>query len=99
MAGFARVVTDYTTFAYLTDVFVLEAYQRRGLAHWMMRAVKAIVDDWPKLRGLMLMTHDQAAARMYERELGVVSFDKGPSAGLVMLEMGGRGKKAVPEEH
>src|SRR5579871_2823075 len=30
-AGFARAVTDYATFAYVADVFVLEAYRGRGL--------------------------------------------------------------------
>lgn len=30
--GFARLVTDYATFAYLTDVYVLEEHRRRGLA-------------------------------------------------------------------
>ncbi|KAK4089217.1 hypothetical protein Purlil1_6650 [Purpureocillium lilacinum] len=99
LCGLARVVTDYVTFAYLTDVFVLEDFQRRGLASWMMRALKETVDEWPNLRGLMLMTHDKAAARMYQRELGAVDFDKGPSAGLVMLEMGGKGMKDVPDEH
>ncbi|PHH67864.1 hypothetical protein CDD80_453 [Ophiocordyceps camponoti-rufipedis] len=98
MVGLARMVTDYVTFAYLTDVFVLSEFQRRGLATWMMRAVKEVVDEWPNLRGLMLMTHDKDAARMYTRELGAVDFDKGPSAGLVLLEMGGRGQKDVPEE-
>ncbi|KND88201.1 hypothetical protein TOPH_07248 [Tolypocladium ophioglossoides CBS 100239] len=99
MCGLARIVTDYVTFAYLTDVFVLEDYQRRGLASWMMRAVKEMVDEWPNLRGLILMTHDKAAARMYQRELGAVDFDEGPSAGLVLLEMGGRGQKDLPEDH
>ncbi|RCI09926.1 hypothetical protein L249_8610 [Ophiocordyceps polyrhachis-furcata BCC 54312] len=98
MAGLARIVTDYVTFAYLTDVFVLEEFQRRGLASWMMRALKELVDEWPNLRGLILMTHDKAAARMYKRELGAVDFDEGPSAGLVLLEMGGRGMKDVPPE-
>ncbi|KAF4595892.1 Acyl-CoA N-acyltransferase [Ophiocordyceps camponoti-floridani] len=97
MVGLSRMVTDYVTFAYLTDVFVLSEFQRRGLATWMMRAVKEVVDEWPNLRGLMLMTHDKDAARMYTRELGAVDFDKGPSAGLVLLEMGGKGQKDVPE--
>ncbi|OAQ74059.1 GNAT family N-acetyltransferase [Pochonia chlamydosporia 170] len=99
MIGLARIVTDYVTFAYLTDVFIIEEFQRRGLASWMMRALKELVDEWPNLRGLMLMTHDKAAARMYQRTLGAVDFDKGPSAGLVMLEMGGKGQKDVPDEH
>ncbi|KAF4504924.1 hypothetical protein G6O67_008313 [Ophiocordyceps sinensis] len=99
MVGLARIVTDYVTFAYLTDVFVLEDFQRKGLASWMMRALKELIDEWPNLRGLILMTHDKAAARMYQRELGAVEFDQGPSAGLVLLEMGGRAQKDVPPDH
>ena len=37
--GFARVITDYATFAYLADVFVLEAYQGRGLGKWLVKTV------------------------------------------------------------
>ncbi|KAL6852356.1 hypothetical protein ACO1O0_006899 [Amphichorda felina] len=97
--GFARLVTDYVSFAYLTDVFILQEYQRRGLASWMMRCIKEMVDEWPDLRGLMLMTHDKSAARMYEATLGAVDFDKGPSAGLTMLEMAGQAEKLLPKDH
>ncbi|KAF5025594.1 hypothetical protein F66182_2338 [Fusarium sp. NRRL 66182] len=96
MVGFARVVTDYVTLAYLTDVFVVQEFQRRGLASWLMKALKEIVDEWEHMRGLLLMTHDQAAARLYQRELGALEFEKGPSAGLVMLEMPGPAEKATP---
>lgn len=37
--GFARVVTDYATFAYLADVFVLEPHCGQGLGKWMMEVV------------------------------------------------------------
>jgi GNAT superfamily N-acetyltransferase len=37
--GFTRLITDYTTLAYLTDVFVSEAYRGRGLGTWMLRCV------------------------------------------------------------
>lgn len=99
MAGFARLVTDYVSFAYLTDVFVLRDYQRRGLASWMIRSVKEVVDEWPDLRGLTLMANDEPSARMYQRDLGALEFDKGPSAGLTMLEMPGRAVKGVPKDH
>lgn len=99
LVGLARVVTDYVTFAYLTDVFIVEEFQRRGLASWMMRGLKEVVDEWPHLRGLVLMTHDKAAAKMYQRELGALDWDQGPSAGLVLLEMPGGGVKDVPEDH
>jgi len=55
--GFARVITDHATFAYLGDVFVLEAYRGRGLGTWLMKAVF----DHPDLQGLrrfMLVTRD-----------------------------------------
>jgi ribosomal protein S18 acetylase RimI-like enzyme len=39
--GFARVVTDHATFAYLCDVYVLEAHRGRGLGKRVMREVMA----------------------------------------------------------
>lgn len=46
--GFSRVVTDYTTFAWLCDVFILEPFRGRGLSKWMME----VVTTHPKLQGL-----------------------------------------------
>lgn len=46
--GFARVVTDRATFAYLADVFVLDSHRGRGLAAQLMQAVVA----HPQLQGL-----------------------------------------------
>ena len=42
--GFARVVTDRATFAWLCDVFVLPAYRGRGLSKWLMEVVWAHPD-------------------------------------------------------
>lgn len=55
--GFARVITDRATFAYLADVFVLEAERGRGLGKWLMEIITA----HPELQGLrrwMLATRD-----------------------------------------
>lgn len=55
--GFARVVSDYATFGYLADVFVIDSYQGRGLGKWLM----ACVMSHPQLQGLrrfMLATLD-----------------------------------------
>ncbi|HEV8232864.1 MAG TPA: GNAT family N-acetyltransferase [Thermoanaerobaculia bacterium] len=55
--GFARVITDHATFAYLADVFVLESHRGRGLAAWLMETILA----HPSLQGLrrwMLVTRD-----------------------------------------
>src|SRR5579871_5194757 len=37
--GFARVVSDFATIAYLGDVFVLESHRGRGLSKWMMECI------------------------------------------------------------
>jgi ribosomal protein S18 acetylase RimI-like enzyme len=62
--GFARVITDRTTFAYLCDVFVLEEVQGRGLGKWLMEAVSTH-PDLQGLRRFMLATRD--AHGLYER--------------------------------
>jgi GNAT superfamily N-acetyltransferase len=62
--GFARVVTDYATFAYLADVFVLEPHRGRGLGKWMLEVVSSL----PELQGLrrwILATRD--AHGLYRR--------------------------------
>jgi GNAT superfamily N-acetyltransferase len=55
--GFARVVTDYATFAYLADVFVLESHRGRGLGKWLIEAVVSH-PDLQELRRWMLATGD-----------------------------------------
>jgi len=55
--GFARVITDYATFAYVGDVFVLDAYRGQGLARWLMECV-ASHPDLQGLRRWLLATRD-----------------------------------------
>src|SRR5262245_34212296 len=55
--GLARVITDYATFAYLCDVYVLEEHRAHGLGKWM---IETVIDD-PALRNIvrfMLATRD-----------------------------------------
>ena len=62
--GFARVVTDYSTFGWVCDVFVDESERGQGIGS---RLMQAIVDD-PRLRGLrrlVLATRD--AHEVYRR--------------------------------
>ena len=57
LIGFARVVSDRATVAYLGDVFVLPAHRGRGLSKWLM----ACITSHPELQGLrrwMLATAD-----------------------------------------
>lgn len=55
--GFARVVTDRATFAYLADVYVLESYRGRALSKWMMRVIMTH-PDLQGLRRFSLVTKD-----------------------------------------
>src|SRR5260370_14165871 len=55
--GFARVITDYATFAYIGDVFILEDHRRQGLSKWLMQ----VIADHAELQGLrrwVLLTRD-----------------------------------------
>ena len=62
--GFARLVTDKATFAYLADVFILEEHRGKGLSKWLIE----VIQSHPELQGLrrwMLMTRD--AQGLYEQ--------------------------------
>ena len=55
--GFARVITDRATFAYVADVFVLESHRARGLGKWLVEVIKNH-PDLQNLRRWILMTRD-----------------------------------------
>ena len=58
--GFARVVTDYATFAWLADVFIIDAYRGRGLGSWLVE----VITSHPRLqdfRRWVLATRDAHA--------------------------------------
>ena len=56
-AGFARVVTDRATVAYLGDVFVFESHRGRGLSKWLMACIMSH-RDLQGLRRWILLTRD-----------------------------------------
>jgi GNAT superfamily N-acetyltransferase len=62
--GFARIVTDYATFAYLGDVYILEEFRGLGLSKWLMETIV----NHPDLQGFrrwVLATRDAHA--LYEK--------------------------------
>jgi GNAT superfamily N-acetyltransferase len=64
LIGFARVVTDFATFAYLGDVFILEDFRGKGLSKWLMD----VIINHPDLQGFrrwILATKD--AHTLYEK--------------------------------
>ncbi len=62
--GFARVITDRATFAWVCDVFILEGRRGRGLSLWLMRCVRAH-PELQELRRWMLAS--TSARGLYER--------------------------------
>lgn len=72
LVGFARVVSDQATFAYLGDVFIINEYRGQGLSKWLME----IVISHPDLQGLrrwVLATRD--AHGLYEQfDFGELKF-------------------------
>jgi GNAT superfamily N-acetyltransferase len=56
-AGFARVVTDKATFAYLADVFILESHRSKGLSKWLMEFITGH-EELQGLRRFLLATKD-----------------------------------------
>lgn len=67
--GFARVVTDYVTFAWLCDVFILPSHQGQNLGKWLVECVSA----YPDLAGLNLFVLATRNAHELYRRYG--SFD------------------------
>ncbi len=62
--GLARVITDYATYAYLCDVYVIESHRGRGLGSWLVRCAL----EHPainSLKRIALITHD--AKEFYAR--------------------------------
>lgn len=70
--GFARVITDYATFAYLADVFIIDNFRGKGLSKRLMETII----NHPELQGLrrwMLATKD--AHGLYA-QFGFLRLDK-----------------------
>lgn len=55
--GLARIVSDYTTFAWLCDVFIHEDYRSHGLGKWLMETIHSH-PDLQGLRRWLLATRD-----------------------------------------
>ncbi|QIX02013.1 hypothetical protein AMS68_007530 [Peltaster fructicola] len=90
--GFARCITDFATFAYLTDVWIKPSYQGRGLGKWLIRCVKEVADSMPHLRRIMLFTADwDRSVPFYEETMGMSLLLSPHGTGLAVMECKGKG--------
>ena len=72
LIGFARVITDFATFGYLADVFILPEERGKGLSKWLMR----VILDHPRLQGLRRFTLATRDAHGLYAQFGFTPFDK-----------------------
>jgi GNAT superfamily N-acetyltransferase len=70
--GFARVITDFTTSAYLCDVFVLPAYRGQGLSRRLME----VIVHYPELQGLRRWMLSTADAHGLYRQYGFTELSR-----------------------
>ena len=72
LTGFARCITDFTTFLYLTDVYVDPATQGKGLGAWLIKCVQEVIEEMPHLRRSLLFTGDwKRSVPFYEKLMGM----------------------------
>ncbi|EFY84556.1 GNAT family N-acetyltransferase, putative [Metarhizium acridum CQMa 102] len=92
--GFARLATDYVTFAYLTDLYVLPEHQGLGLGGWMIDCIDEVMSPLPYLRWFTLRTAVPKSKEAYEKRLGMSVLDQGDvTKGSVMMGKKGRGNQ------
>ena len=82
--GYARLITDYTTIAYLTDVFIIPEFRKLGFSTLLMKCCREVLEAMPVLRRGWLVATPGAAESFYERELGFGDFAKYGSGNLAM---------------
>jgi GNAT superfamily N-acetyltransferase len=72
LTGFARCITDFTTFLYLTDVYIDPKVQGKGLGAWLIRCVQEVIEEMPHLRRSMLFTSSwEKSVPFYEKLMGM----------------------------
>jgi N-acetylglutamate synthase-like GNAT family acetyltransferase len=78
--GFARLITDFTIFAHLADVFILEQYRGKGLSKWLMHEIL----NHPLLQGLRKWTLATEDAHGLYKQFGFCEV-KNPSINMERL--------------
>ncbi|EWY99891.1 hypothetical protein FOYG_03820 [Fusarium oxysporum NRRL 32931] len=85
--GMVRVITDGVTFGYVTDVYILEEHQGSGLGRWMLGILNEVLQSWPHLRRVMLLTTDKM--HLFGKNLGMKDwkeFDGMKGVSIAMVE-------------
>jgi N-acetylglutamate synthase-like GNAT family acetyltransferase len=72
LVGFARVISDFATFGYLADVFIVPEERGKGLSKWLMK----VIINYSELQGLRRFTLATRDAHNLYAQFGFTPFDK-----------------------
>jgi GNAT superfamily N-acetyltransferase len=92
LIGFGRCITDFTTFLYLTDVWVDPATQGQGLGKWLISCIREVIESMPYLRRSILFTGDwERSVPFYEKLLKMDLVETTKGKNLALMERKGPG--------
>lgn len=82
LIGFGRGITDFTTFLYLTDVYVSPEHQGHGLGAWLINCIQEVIEEMPYLRRSLLFTYDwKRSVPFYEKLMKMEVMESARPAG------------------
>ncbi|KAF4776314.1 acetyltransferase [Colletotrichum scovillei] len=91
LIGFARVVTDFVSFAYTTDVWVDPTLQGKGLGRWLVGCVQEVLEPMPYLRKSVLATDSWDKSVPFYEKMMKMSVIGGQPGGQAIMQMKGKG--------
>lgn len=104
--GIARCITDFTTFIYLTDVYIYPSHQGKGLGKWLVSCVQEIVDSMPYLRRSLAFTSNwKRSVPFYEKFMKMTvheskrTKDGTDGEGVAVLMHIGKGHPSYTTQH
>jgi len=84
--GLARLITDEVSFAYLTDVYILDEHQGKGLGKFLIKCVDETLSQWPEFKRALLI--NSSGSKFYEEALGMKKFEQDKDGLAVMTRLG-----------
>jgi GNAT superfamily N-acetyltransferase len=92
MPSVEEILTDFTTFSYLTDVWIDPAYQGKGLGTWLLTCVRTCTESMPHLRRSLLFTGSwDRSVPFYKEVLGMTVSAGEQGVSLAVMERKGPG--------
>jgi GNAT superfamily N-acetyltransferase len=87
--GFARIITDQVTLAYVTDVFIVPSHQNHGLGDWLISCAAELMQGKKYLRKVTLMAEIGRIEDYYVRKFGAKRVETVDEDGIVSLWLEG----------